>query len=79
MTLFGCGLQDEGLEITLGDLGLPLGYTDVPLEGTTDLSPALLEVQNVPPAPSRLLNKVTPNQSPSCSSCFFLETGSKQK
>lgn len=51
MTPFVCGLQQKGLEITLGDLRLPLGYTGVPLEGTADLSPALLEVQNVPPAP----------------------------
>lgn len=55
MTIFGCGLQEKGLEITLGDLGLPLGYSDVPLEGTADLPPALLEEQNVSPAPSRLL------------------------
>lgn len=55
MALFGCGFQEKELEITLGDLGLPLGYTDVPLEGTADLSPALLEVQNVSSAPSGLL------------------------
>lgn len=55
MVLFGCGLQEKELEITLGDLGLPLGSTDVPLEGTADLALALLEVQNASPAPSRLL------------------------
>lgn len=55
MALFGCEFQEKEFEITLGDLGLPLGYTDVPLEGTADLSPALLEVQNVCSAPSRLL------------------------
>lgn len=55
MTLFGCGLQEKELEITLDDLELPLGYTYLPLEGTADLSSALLEVQNLPPAASRLL------------------------
>lgn len=55
MTLFWLRVPGERVEITLGDLGLSLGYSDVPLEGTADLYLALLEVQNVPPAPSRLL------------------------
>ena len=55
MALFGCELREEELEITLGNLGLPLGYSAMPLEGTGDLTPPLLEVQKVALTPSELL------------------------
>lgn len=55
MALFGCEFQEEELEITLGNLVLPLGYSDMPLEGTGDLSPPLVEVQKLALTPSRLL------------------------
>jgi len=47
MAFFGCELQEEELEISLGNLGLPLGYPDMPLEGTDDLTPSLVAVQKV--------------------------------
>lgn len=55
MALFGCEIQEEEFEITLGNLGLPLCYSDMPLEGTGDLIPPLVWVQKVALTSSRLL------------------------
>lgn len=55
MALFGCEIQEEEFEITLRNLGLPLGYSDMLLEGTGDLIPPLVWVQKVALTSSRLL------------------------
>lgn len=55
MALLDCELQEEELEITLGNLGLPLGYPDMPLEATGDLTPPLVDVPKVALTPSGLL------------------------
>lgn len=50
MTFLGCGLQEKEFEITLGDFWDTLMFLWKGL-----LTCALLEVQNLPSAPSRLL------------------------
>lgn len=55
MALFGCEIQEEEFEITLRNLGLPLAYSDMLLEGTGDLIPPLVWVQKVALTSSRLL------------------------
>lgn len=55
VALSGCELQEEGLKITLGNLGLLLGYSDMPLGEPGDLTPSLLGVQKVVLTPFGLL------------------------